>query len=438
MMTEVNRMISRNSRFFFNYDDFLKKTIESRSIFVNNDNFKMLAVNETGNLILNLLNGENTVDELVEKMSEHYDLPFAVIDDYVYKYISSLYSDGLIYLDDSYKLEVEPLSIKRLYLELTNSGDENRQGYNELSLKKVKNIFDYVEKNKIDEEVYIYLKGNPMEHSNFKEIIRFIGQKPYAKIWLYTESREFTQEMIWFLKENVNVLVLKLYELDRVINNDVLKKVYLKKFSNNAKICVENQITCYSMIAPTAENSNILHEIHRISYDLGMAGMIIEKLDRNPDQAIEDSDELIHRAIKKIEDNNVFLNSWKNNRIQSSNNLFHLILEEELCFKNNYWMKKRKHCGIGIEEISLDNKGLIYPCHKLHYHEYSSKDIAEYESKKSLYGDSIINSECKECYYWILCLGGCRARNHNDGGFDSLRKDCEEIKGKLESLLFRV
>lgn len=431
-------MINRESKYFFNHSNFLTKTIGSRSILVDNSNFKMIAVNETGNLILELLNGKNSVDELVGKLCRYYDLPVDVIEEYICEYISKLYSDGLIYLNDRYKLESEYLSIKRLYVELTNNDDKTKLKYNEMPMNKIKEIFDYVDKNKSDEEIFVYLKGDPMMHSKFSEIIRFIGQKSYAKIWIFTDPDKINDETIKLLKENINVIVLKLYHIDETLNDNTMRDRHFQNFVNNAKCYVENKIPCYVMITPTVKNADIIHEIQRLSYDLGMNGMIIEEIDKENGQDIGDYEELIDRSIKKVKDNNVFLNSWKNNRIQSAPNLFNLIMERDLCFRNNYWMKKRKHCGIGIEEISVDNKGLIYPCHRLHYDKFSSKDIIEYNDKKRLYRGNVINSKCKECYYWIFCLGGCRAKDYNDEDLSKLRKDCEEIKGKLESYLFRV
>ncbi len=84
---------------------------------------------------------------------------------------------------------------------------------------------------------------------------------------------------------------------------------------------------------------------------------------------------------------------------------------EDIVFKST--------CGAGKNTVSIDARGVVYPCHMLHTEKYSMgnvlvdswdsilaskkiRDLVEYDVDKV--------EECSKCEYRYFCGGGCKAR----------------------------
>lgn len=91
-------------------------------------------------------------------------------------------------------------------------------------------------------------------------------------------------------------------------------------------------------------------------------------------------------------------------------------------------------CAIGNEEVSISEKGNVYPCHMLHVEKYLAGNIRE-----SNFSDIYLNSKllkdirkltvynknnCKICPFRLICGGGCWARAFYINGDI---KECDEF-----------
>lgn len=435
-------MINVKNHYIFDYEQYDVETIKTISVLSDNKKYRLVSVNETGRNILELLNGENSVENVISKISLLYDLPVNVVSDYVIKFVNKLDEDNLIHTLNENIEEVSFQSISRIYLTLTDV-DENGL-ISELLFSKIVSFIEYVEDRKAENKIQLHLRGEPLLHSKLKKILKYLKSKDIFKIWFYTDGLLLNVSYISFLKDKVDFLLLKLYHYKEEDNDSKSTLGHFQKFKENVINCAKNQITCYADIYPTFDNVSSMTEMHQYIYDLGLRGILVHNIDNkntiNQDKVDENVklNEMYEKEFVKMSNNNEFLNSWRNNRIQANSNSFVLISEEDLCFRSIYALNKRRHCGLGYEELSMDVNGDIFPCHILHYDELKIRNMDEYWNKREeIYGANIVNQGCRNCNVWILCLGGCRAKNYPiSKDFSMPREDCADRKKAVKRYLF--
>lgn len=120
-------------------------------------------------------------------------------------------------------------------------------------------------------------------------------------------------------------------------------------------------------------------------------------------------------------------------------------------YRNNIHTYRRnpfKRCSVGVEELSIDTEGNVYPCHMLHYDNMhvcniDSEDVLEryqrsgvLERIRSMNVDTIV--KCRSCIVRNFCGGSCRARPDYEANADPGTKPfCEfEYKVILDALLY--
>lgn len=98
-----------------------------------------------------------------------------------------------------------------------------------------------------------------------------------------------------------------------------------------------------------------------------------------------------------------------------------------------------KKCALADREISISEKGDVYPCQLLHVPEYFAGNIYEdnlhdiYFTKPELARLRRINvdtiEECSTCPIRLICGGGCRARDYYESGsIETVGEFCEYEK----------
>ena len=433
-------MLTREEVLKFDYEEFVIETQQDKRLFVDNPQGTVITTNETGSRILKLLDGKNTINQIINEMSQVYNLSENIVGDYVYNYIYKLYQDKLIYKLGE-KREERPFElISRIYLSLT---EEDQSGkVQELSVKDIQKIFETIEKNGISDKMIVHLRGWPFKHSKWKKILDFLRSKKYANIWLYSDNMLLSDDMCRYIREKVDIVLLDIAHYDEEKNDILTGKGSHDLFLRNVKKCEEYQIECYATVTPRIENLDGLVELHQFVYNLGVRGLFIRKYHKKEIEkhGIDPIDfyEKYMSQYKKMIANNEFINSWRNNRINQARKAFRMFAEDDLCARSAFSTKKRRHCGIGQEEISIDSQGFIYPCHRLHFDEFRMKTIEEFFlNKEARYGADMVSEKCEKCNCWIICLGGCRADNYFKGiAMSTPRQDCAETKKLIKQLLF--
>ena len=109
-------MLTREEVLKFDYEKFAIEIQQDKRLFVNNPEGTVITTNETGSRILKLLDGKNTINQIINEMSQVYNLAENVVGDYVYNYVDKLYQDKLIYKPGEKKEERPFESVSRVYL----------------------------------------------------------------------------------------------------------------------------------------------------------------------------------------------------------------------------------------------------------------------------------------------------------------------------------
>lgn len=100
----------------------------------------------------------------------------------------------------------------------------------------------------------------------------------------------------------------------------------------------------------------------------------------------------------------------------------------------------KKHCGVGLEEISIDSRGNVYPCKLLHEPQFRAGNLREeslraiWESSPVLLSMVDVNPDnlpgCKHCTFRYVCGGGCRAHQWSGTGdlLGTRNEDCPSLR----------
>ena len=115
---------------------------------------------------------------------------------------------------------------------------------------------------------------------------------------------------------------------------------------------------------------------------------------------------------------------------------------------HNYRNRPFKRCAMALEEISIDSRGSVFPCHMLHYDELNCGNLKD-DGFEAIYNNSPILKnlrklnvdnieQCVKCVFRNICGGACRARvdipNNGVAGFNEF---CEfEKSAILDALLY--
>ena len=108
--------------------------------------------------------------------------------------------------------------------------------------------------------------------------------------------------------------------------------------------------------------------------------------------------------------------------------------------------KPIRKCSIGDGEISISPDGTVYPCHMLHYPEFSAGNIRTGRIDEILRSAAMMRcqdlvvdnlADCRDCEVRYLCGGACRARAfHATGRIDAADDFCSyEYRAFMEGIL---
>ncbi len=89
---------------------------------------------------------------------------------------------------------------------------------------------------------------------------------------------------------------------------------------------------------------------------------------------------------------------------------FNIYLDAPLCSP-----RRLSGCGAGVEYVSIDPEGRVYPCHRLHRSDFSMGTVFEnspdFDRIREMFSSCTIDSKpsCSSCWARYYCSGGCHA-----------------------------
>ncbi|MFR3729251.1 PqqD family peptide modification chaperone [Lacrimispora sp.] len=399
--------------YLFNLKYFLVKRHKYRYILISKVEFSILSLNETAYTILSLMDGKHNVKDIIRFMKEQYDIKEELIENYTVHFIDNMKQKGVIQkVGDREEIEYRQQSLNRVYLDLANSV---------LTFSQICHMIDSVEIHEHEKMIRFFINlDDRYPDEEVLKILAYIGNKTFAKIFLFCKESCLEQSIRKQLKEYIDGVALQIdsYEKERD----------LKKIAMKCKQCLSDGMSFFIHFTLQPRNLEECSLLQQDMNEYGVNGIFID--DSGVSQTAE-----YEKMLENLYQKNNFINSWKNNRIKAENQRFYILTENELCLKSVYPHKHKRHCGIGIEEISIDFQGHIYPCHLSRKNEFYFESIEDYYNKReNMFGQTLKAKSCDLCESWCLCLGGCKLKNRQNGkALSDTIPDCEHMIETVEN-----
>ena len=416
-------MINKNKIYIFDSTRFCTKKIKERTLLYNNEDCEVICANETGRTILDKLDGKKTINEIIVEISVEYDLPETVVEEYINDFIEHLAMNKIVLdkQDDTKELKKNTRGINRLYIEMASATSER-------SMQEFQEILGQISFYSKEKEIKLFLNCEKLDSQRIFDILSIAMKYDCFFVYSTIKPCNFPRELIQLSAGNKKIkYIIPLYHSDEFQNDKQVFPGYYKKFHECIKEYLANSITCYLGLTITSENEKVLNDMQQQAFDLGMAGIILN------DYNIDNAD-----CLLELYQNNTFLNSWKNNRIKKRSNYFPIMMYKGFCQNGSKKLQKKRPCGIGCEELYVNINNKVFPCHKLNGTSYYYNSINEYlDNREKDYSDQIISEECKKCFAWSICLGGCKAINIMEGlPINAVARDCKIKKKIIQKKIF--
>lgn len=230
------------------------------------------------------------------------------------------------------------------------------------------------------------------------------------------------------------MLVFNICNSEKEENDKLMYKGHYEFLLNTVKKMVNRTLQVYFGVQSKRDNLDTLNGIQQLGYNLHMNGIYLYK-ERDFDE--KERGRWEDQKNELVRDN-MFMNNWKNNRIKNNSNRFKLFFEEQFCINTlSIGIYRRHHCGFGIEELSVDTDGSIYPCHMFHQEAYRYKDIDDFMQHSFNTNKDKTADKCKSCRGWIFCNGGCKYDNYlNHREFNEPLVSCDMRLKVIDNYIF--
>lgn len=442
-----------NEKFIFNKEVYKCLEEKSSCVFVSNEYLKWFKTTVTGRDILERLDGNKTVVEVIEELTELYELPKNMIYDDVQSFVESAIKFHIIEKKgEEAQGKKEDMSLRVLYLEVTNECPHKCTYCNKTTCTK---NFDHMEKElfteimtKISkfsngEKVLINITGGePLFHPELEYILKTCSDLGHT-ILLWTTGENMSKSMVTMIDKYCYGVVLPLDSSIEEVNDRIRYPGAYASTIKAIEVLKDISIQTFVATTPLRDNVDELDRILNYVWSLGIAGMILNEpikkneLDTDIGQYFVDNLSKIQAVKDALLKRVAIINSWENNKLkkdylQKRKYPFTFIDDVERCMNSPFRTIAKSHCGCGINELTVGVTGKVYPCHNLVNSRFEMGSITEYEQR---YVGSI--SECNNCEYKLFCLGGCRARSYyEEEDINGKNPLCENEKKKTHNILF--
>lgn len=450
--------VKLDDKLFFDRNIFNMIEHEEEFVFTTSEKFKWFKTARTGYDILMHLDSKNTVGEVIDKISDEYELESNMIEDDIVNFCSNLLKEEITRKHDENEKIIYDDLLKTVYIDVTDACNleckycnkcikEDGELANYMTFDEYKKNLEGILLGNDSKIPLLYISGGePMLHPQIFEILEYSFDKGFD-IFLFTNGTLIKEEHIEKIKKYCSYVVVSLDGSSAESNDLIRGEATYNKIINTCNLLRENKVAFLMATTPINDNLDDLINIYSLSYNLGAKGFFL-----NEPIFIKENGEDISRyfnkdqdSFKEIEANlskqSILVSSWKNNRLKEkkegeSGTIY--FKDVQRCFNNPMRIEKKLSCGSCINEISIGVDSMIHPCHNLHTEKFTIGKIDTYYEVRDEYEKSVLDTvgECNNCFYWIFCLGGCKAKTlFYTNNLNSLNTDCNKVKQEYHDFL---
>ena len=393
--------------------------------------------------IMHLFDGSRIRLDVIEIIGEKHRLGTEGATQQVDEMLAALERQGFL-AEDGINRESRPYTLDVIYLHLTrrcNLGckycylSAGKGLDNELSTEEMKQFIDQMRALAGPKQGIAVTGGEPMLHPDFWEILDYLTSDGEDKVsvWLATNGTLVTPE-------NASELARRFVEIQISLDGSEAVHDEMRGAGTYAKA-----IRAIELLADAGANVKLsatlskknLEEIYQlvdVAEKYGIKGiktgvmLPFGKADRDLMLTPQDFENFWVRMQKRLEGTGI-------NVKMESEGTKHNFMEGIFDCTHS--------CGAGINSLSMDSDGSIYPCQASHFPEFklgnvrdsSLQDIWKSDAAKD-WSDSILAErlvDCQDCMWLRICGGGCRMQAYAwTGEIDRAYPFCNFTKKFME------
>jgi radical SAM protein with 4Fe4S-binding SPASM domain len=446
----------KEEKLYFDIDKYKVTDKSGSTLFTSEMHFRWFKTSFTGKDILLKLDGNKTVDQVINEISDEYELPRDVIEKDIIKFCKTALEKELIFKSKEDVLDARSNNkIRSIYLDITNACnlkcrycnkavcDESEGKF--LIPEVLKKYLDKInEKNNGASVLVNVTGGEPLLHKEIEKIFEVIKSYDY-KIGLLTNGMLIDEKKAEVIEKYCDYVMLPLDSAEKEINDEIRGKGAYEGVVKAMAICKKYKIPFFISTTPTKYSIDNMEKIMSFCYESAAEGIIanepilVKEDGTDISKKFDYSQDKLRSKYSYMQKRSTIINSWKNSRLKyGKEKKVNVVFVEDTkrCMNNIFNVVHKESCGAGINEILISVDGNVYPCHVLHLKEYNLGSIEEYiDKKKPLIKVKEIN-ECNKCVYNIFCLGGCRAEAlYRNKSINAKYPDCDYAKNVYEQTL---
>lgn len=439
-------------KYIFDKKAYDMKEYHGRVVFLSNKYRKWFRVGNTAKDILMLMDGEKSLGDIIQDISQEYEIPYSQVKEDIFNFCDAALQNGYI-LDENNSIEDEMADdfLSNIYINVTSECNfscnycnckQNQQ--REIDFEALKNyIEELIKVGRIRNTTVNITGGEPLLCKELKEILYFFKQKSLP-IVLWTNGTYIDTTNIQWIKDTCTYVIFPIDSDKREINDAIRSEGAYEATLRAVELCNEYKVEFMCAFTPTETTFRDMEQLALFVEKIGAVSLIVnepigedfygEKIGHFGFTEKEFTDVYMDTADKAV-----LIKSWQN--YKSDRRAFTVQRTREVCLNNIYYILHKNGCGMYKNELLIDCDGKIYPCHMLYKAEFACGDI--YGGCVEVLPDIVRNENqydsCNECQMKFICLGNCKAyRYYVKKQLEPVKSECDEYRKKTTEYMFGI
>ncbi|MCK4365735.1 MAG: radical SAM protein [Thermoplasmatales archaeon] len=410
-------------------------------------------------LLLKMFNGENTLDKIIDKISQSTSKNPSIIKKEINTLLPTLVKSSIIFEKDRKELtkkstlemqiEKEKYKLTDVVIHPTNRCNLhckmcfNKYNYNpgeyEISTEEIKQFLDQTVEFISEDAIFSVLGGEPLlVPDKTLAVIKYAKNIGFNVFGVSTNGTLITREFAKKAKENEIEVQVSIDGANEKENDFLRGKGSFKKTIKGIKILTEQNVyTILSMVCHKGNfNYKSLQKYYEMALELGVDSarfIPFKHIGGGLDKELESVpvDELLKTSYT------LFKNHPEYNELRGRDYLAVFANACRLSVKYGY-------CGTGLKSVLLNADGTIYPCPGHALPEFKVGNIQDnsfsemwsnspiLKKLRKIYNIDNLNEKCSSCLVRNWCMGGCRGEAyHTTHTLNSPALQCDSIKKSI-------